>query len=892
MSVLDKNKVFFGLVHYILSEQMNVNWILKTSLIDFVGVSSVLEEKPYKKDSLLDDIVDYVSQIKPYHVQFSKYFEHYQTASEQVNIPKNDWIEPTISMRFDSIKSSPDIVKIFYNVVNSLPESEEYNKIGLEVLNKTDKSFYFRQYTYTDNGYIWEWVKEDIILDDGIYYTTYDDENHPIYNNRFTPLDKSYYTIVDGEIKNEFDKESFLNSHLANRLFYLGIHNLDELKKELNANFKGIEINGSTFDVGRFGYEIYNYESIDYDSPTIIYDYCIVDKNDSFDGFNKSNIFEYDKVYVESGLHKFEIPSILSDDAHTLSVYKQQGSNEPRKYSDYNIQFSPNGNYIDIFNGLTKDEKLILTLEIINEDGSVDVDYAYMIYGYPFTPSTSDVLRREFKYLENGNMYFKRPSSEIDNIDISVLIQSTNGSKKPFNNYTKEDGNIVIDSSYLKHGNHIILVSFDFKYLYDKIYTWEDKYGRSNNIVNLHGDKFLRSKYEDDRPRELVVSYPLSSLITYKFDKDNSNQMFINNYKNDMLYYNYGYNQHMIIEELKYTDSVNNVIEEIKLNNISLLSKVPGKIIVNSEIIEYNEIDKDTNTIKKLKRGMNGSLVYMGLNPKYYPHKLTHEVGDIVYPYYEENIYNYEKNHTYNHHTIVNPRQKSYDCPYGITAHSTVEVLKLPKISLLEDIYSHTTDIILNSCNIVDKYLQDILKNEYTSTKYYGDFKLKINDDVIPFTTIYKDKNNTNYYHIAGLSLPSRFQNISNKIIYSKEDSYIHSSIPEEFDTYSLSMVSSDTGYYMIENDNVIYIYADESLVSTRKENDSIIYYNYLYKIESPVVYDSHDIELGTIMNNIIYDEKGVIYGKIDGDTFYKTKNIITINEDLTIGESYIINVY
>ena len=86
MTLTDKNKIFFALIHYILVEQRNVDWILKTILIDFTGISSLLEERPYKTDSTLDDVVDMITQIKPYHVQFSHYFEHYQTHQEAVDV--------------------------------------------------------------------------------------------------------------------------------------------------------------------------------------------------------------------------------------------------------------------------------------------------------------------------------------------------------------------------------------------------------------------------------------------------------------------------------------------------------------------------------------------------------------------------------------------------------------------------------------------------------------------------------------------------------------------------------------------------------------------------------------------------------------------------------------
>ena len=40
MSILDKNKIFFGLIHYVFSEQDNVDWAFKTSLVNFTGINA------------------------------------------------------------------------------------------------------------------------------------------------------------------------------------------------------------------------------------------------------------------------------------------------------------------------------------------------------------------------------------------------------------------------------------------------------------------------------------------------------------------------------------------------------------------------------------------------------------------------------------------------------------------------------------------------------------------------------------------------------------------------------------------------------------------------------------------------------------------------------------
>ena len=57
MSAFDKNKIFFALIHYILSEQHNVDWILKTSLVNFTGLNTTINNKKFKQNSVTDDIV-------------------------------------------------------------------------------------------------------------------------------------------------------------------------------------------------------------------------------------------------------------------------------------------------------------------------------------------------------------------------------------------------------------------------------------------------------------------------------------------------------------------------------------------------------------------------------------------------------------------------------------------------------------------------------------------------------------------------------------------------------------------------------------------------------------------------------------------------------------------
>ena len=595
--LIDKNKLFFGLIHYILSEQNNVNWLIKSSLIDITGVSNVLEEKPYKRDSILQDVVDYITEMKPYHVQFSHYFEHYQTASETVSIPGKDWIEPTINLQFDSLQSYPDINKIFYAVVSELPNDEKYNSEGLTVFYTGDKSFYVRHYDKTTG---WMWVKSDEKLAYNGYYGTIN-------------TTKTLYKVVydGGDTLQQFTKkdlDTFLNAHRANRLFYIkywnnanatwnngGITNFEEIKKELNANFKGIEINGSVFDIEKFGYDIFNYDTEDYDSPTVIYDYYFVNKKETiFENHvgNQSFIFEndftYSKEFVTSTEHRFSLGEGLNiPTGYTPIVYKVSNTDVMTEYNDFEL-LSPY-EYIDIFHPLLDREKIYIVVAAKQGGNTEDIrpiiKSAYVLESTSFIVSKSDVLRRELVYYNTDGNTLNVPSSEIASTEkIAIQKKSFNGSTNPFTNYIPSEGKITIYEGVNIY-DHIIMTAFDYKYLYDKIYTWEDRYGRSNNIVNLDGMGFLRARYEDDRPSEKVVSYPLNTLFIKRREGDASQyNIFMNDFKNNQTTLS-------IFDEIgsvlcKDPDvDENGMITSLYISNINNFELPYGMALINSEII-------------------------------------------------------------------------------------------------------------------------------------------------------------------------------------------------------------------------------------------------------------------------------------------------------------------
>lgn len=876
MSLLDKNKIFFGLIHYILSEQKNVNWILKTSLIDITGVSSVLEEKAYNKDSLLDDIVDYISDIKPYHVQFSKYFEHYQTARETINLADKDWIETSVHKRFDNISPTPDINSYFYNIINDINSSEyatsEYNVDGLIVYSSLNKCFYERKSKYNDitQNIEYYWEESNISLEDGNYYC---EKNKILYKYKDYILKPFTQT----------DKDNFINSTKANRLFYLGIRDLDELKKELNANFKGIEVNGSIFDIENFGYDIFNYDTSDYDSPTIVYDYMVVDKRETFIDFASDKSFDYTKEYVDSSNHIFDIPpSFIPNTLQTIKVYSKNSLNT--KYieeKDYDISINNNSITIDFFTNIGKKTYYIF---VMNKE-TFDINSCCVLSGNPFTENNSSEYKREFiTYIPNGFMKFKSPTTFIESGKVAIQIIDIDGRRKPFMNYSIDGDNIIIDSNSIKPMEHIIMTSFDYKYLYDKIYTWEDKYGRSNNIVNLDGNNFLRAKYESDRPSELVVSYPQNNLFVYTMDDEKCN-VFYNDWKNDMCKCSFENGCFPKITDIKYYDD-GITIKSIIVDDITSIPETPGNILINSEIIEYNEFDKKTKTISALRRGINGSIVYSDLLNHFQPFKHTHKIGDSIYPFVDSYKSIIEKNNKYISYIIKNPKQKSYYCPTGVKNSSDIVVSKLEKIDLLEDVYYNTTDILINSCNIIDYNTQQLLLSETSTKKYTGNFFLKINDDTIPFKSINRDRIYSNIYHITDFTLPKKYQN-SEKIIYKSSNSFIHSSIPIEETNFTLHHVkgslelkidkSNPHEWYVLINDNNDAL---TIVISKNTTDDSLI----------GTAYNDGKM-FGQIIDNILYKTDGSIYAKIENDNFILIDTIITLENEMVKNETLLINV-
>lgn len=943
MSTIDKNKIFFGLIHYILSEQKNVNWLIKSSLIDITGVNSLLEEKPYKTDSILDDVIDYITEIKPYHVQFSHYFEHYQTAKETVKIPKRDWIEPTIGLTFDAIKSTPDVF-LFDEIVDSLPSTE--TEIGYIVFNKTDNRFY--KLIKENNEFVWKELNED--LTDDRFYCTLNPKNFykVVEENDIFTLDKC----------SNDDIKEFVNRHRANRLFYIqywnngwmpgGIDVFDEIKKELNANFKGLELNGSVFDIEKFGYDIFNYDTTDYDSPTIVYDYYFVKKYDEnfiivpgthetfldyefIDGYNNTNTSNYEISFVEAGTHRFSLGEHYKlTEARYKKVYKVSKTGVISEYNNYDIQENA---YIDVFTSLGDGEKIYVVL-FNNED---KIKYVNVLEASSFIPSEADVLRRRFVYMDDNNeenYYLPIPSTEINSSEKIAVQLKSNRSNQPFLNFKAINGEIIINKEYIREFNHIVMTQFDYKYLYDKIYSWEDRYGRSNNIVNLDGNNFLRALYEEDRPSEKIVSYPQNTLFIYKNDDNSSSTyIFMKDYKNHMKYTNVNKNSgiHLYKEPERYSDGTIKSLYVKKYNNFTYPS---GYAMINSEILEYKTIEPcnvdEYYKLTNLSRGLFGTPITDIDDEKYSEY--------TIMPYINKNWYTKESKQLYKSYGVTSSNIYDYNSPSGYGENLEIKLSKLPKINLLEDVTGNSTEIYIDSANVIygskliksngdvvstewydipntqayQKKLYEYVKENNNGELFsipYGYFVLKINDDIVKFTKINKVLNTQSKYRLSGIILPKKYINYGDKIVYSANKSFVYSCIQEDINSFLIKYIEGDYTYKIVpypddDSSGEIEYYlvqTNDGVNRFKIINDKVFEFNTAPTFDNPNLITENlfgNIKKDEEDNLYVYKTNGSIFARIKDDEFISIQTIVSFKDDdgkilenLEKGESLYINI-
>ena len=76
---IELNTLFFAMTNYVVSEQLQADWIFKTSNMVFTGFNQTLQQTPLLAVDNTQSILSYINEAKPYHAQIQEYINGYST---------------------------------------------------------------------------------------------------------------------------------------------------------------------------------------------------------------------------------------------------------------------------------------------------------------------------------------------------------------------------------------------------------------------------------------------------------------------------------------------------------------------------------------------------------------------------------------------------------------------------------------------------------------------------------------------------------------------------------------------------------------------------------------------------------------------------------------------
>lgn len=127
--------LFFSSIRYAISEQVNLDWIFKTSFIKADHIVGSLDQTANYQPDNLADYQNYISEVKPYRTKIREYVDNY-TRQELSNTSVTDFDLP-------SIYQNGHISPVLTNYINDSVEVENVDLQGL----------YPWQYWSDNNGY-------------------------------------------------------------------------------------------------------------------------------------------------------------------------------------------------------------------------------------------------------------------------------------------------------------------------------------------------------------------------------------------------------------------------------------------------------------------------------------------------------------------------------------------------------------------------------------------------------------------------------------------------------------------------------------------------------------------------------------------------------------------
>ena len=95
MSKIQINDLFFSMVKGALSLNFYNDWVFKTSYMYIGGCYEQLKQMPTIETNTIDNIIEYIENVKPYHVKIRDYISTYTIGPDNANVHVTDFDFPT-----------------------------------------------------------------------------------------------------------------------------------------------------------------------------------------------------------------------------------------------------------------------------------------------------------------------------------------------------------------------------------------------------------------------------------------------------------------------------------------------------------------------------------------------------------------------------------------------------------------------------------------------------------------------------------------------------------------------------------------------------------------------------------------------------------------------------
>jgi hypothetical protein len=104
---IEYNQLFLASIRYVLSEQLNVDWVFKTSFIKAKHNLGELEQKITFQNDSLPSYEDYVQEVKPYKTNIREYISAYQRTDNTNSVTTDFDLPPSFDRAAGKIRSKP-----------------------------------------------------------------------------------------------------------------------------------------------------------------------------------------------------------------------------------------------------------------------------------------------------------------------------------------------------------------------------------------------------------------------------------------------------------------------------------------------------------------------------------------------------------------------------------------------------------------------------------------------------------------------------------------------------------------------------------------------------------------------------------------------------------------